>query len=241
MITKKSNQAGIAEAECIGAYLGNELSILGFNMNFAPVADVITVENNDDIGYRSFGTNPELVAKMVAAEVKFIQQQNICATLKHFPGNGSIEANTHQEKGICSRSLEDMRQCEFVPFKAGIDAGVDLVMMSHMSAVNLAGEEIPATFSSIIVNKYLREELGFNKVVISDALNMKAITDYFSPAEAAINAINAGVDILLMSPNVNNAVQGVIEAVNNGMISENRIDESVSRIITLKIERGILK
>ncbi|MCI5605042.1 MAG: glycoside hydrolase family 3 protein [Clostridia bacterium] len=233
-------EAGIARAKAVGVYLGTELSALGFNMDFAPVADVITVENNEDIGDRSFGSNPELVAKMVAAEVDGMQSRNICATLKHFPSNGSTVTNTHNEKGVCTRTLDEMRQCEFIPFKAGIDAGADVVMVAHMAAVNVVGDEIPSTLSSIIIQDYLRGELGFDKVVISDALNMGAITSVYSPAEAAVEAVKAGVDLLLMSPDVKAAGQAVLEKVKSGEITESRIDESVLRILMLKEERGIL-
>lgn len=233
-------EAGIAQAKAVGVYLGTELSALGFNMDFAPVADVITVENNEDIGDRSFGSNPELVAQMVAAEVDGMQSRNICATLKHFPSNGSTVTNTHNEKGVCTRTLDEMRQCEFIPFKAGIDAGADVVMVAHMAAVNVVGDETPSTLSSIIIQDYLRGELGFDKVVISDALNMGAITSVYSPAEAAVEAVKAGVDLLLMSPDVKAAGQAVLEKVKSGEITESRIDESVLRILMLKEERGIL-
>ena len=130
----------------VGETLGRDLKELGFNMDFAPVADVITVENNEDIGDRSFGSDPELVADMVAAEVEGMQSQNISATLKHFPSNGSTESNTHNETGVCTRTLEEMRSCEFIPFKAGIEAGADVVMVAHMAAVNVTGDETRLLF-----------------------------------------------------------------------------------------------
>lgn len=232
---------GIEEAANVGAFLGTELSALGFNMDFAPVADVITVENNEDIGDRSFGTDPELVAKMVAAEVESMQSHTVSATLKHFPSNGSTETNTHNAAAVCTRTLDEMRSCEFIPFKAGIDAGVDVVMAAHMAAVNLTGDDTPSTLSPIIIQNYLRGELGFRGLVISDALNMGAITDVYTPSEAAVMAVNAGVDLLLMSPDVKTAAQAVIEKVQSGEISGERIDESVKRILDLKEKRGILR
>ena len=234
-------ESGIEKARETGAYLGSELSSLGFNMDFAPVADVITVENNDDIGDRSFGTDPAAVAAMVSAEVEAMQKENICATLKHFPSNGSTETNTHYATGVCTRTLEEMRQCEFIPFKAGIDAGVDAVMVAHMAAVNVVGDNTPSTLSPVIIQDYLRGELGFKNVVISDALNMGAITKVYSPEEAAVKAVKAGVDLILLSPDIMSAEKAVIEAVEKGEISEERIDESVLRILTLKEKRGILK
>lgn len=224
----------------VGETLGRDLKELGFNMDFAPVADVITVENNEDIGDRSFGSDPELVADMVAAEVEGMQSQNISATLKHFPSNGSTESNTHNETGVCTRTLEEMRSCEFIPFKAGIEAGADVVMVAHMAAVNVTGDETPSTLSKTIVTDLLRGELGFSKVVISDALNMGAITSVYEPEEAAVAAVEAGVDLLLMSPDAVGSAETIIAKVESGEISEDRIDESVRRILSLKQERGIL-
>jgi beta-N-acetylhexosaminidase len=232
---------GIEEARKIGEFFGTELSELGFNMDFAPVADVITVKNNEDIGDRSFGNDPELVAKMVVAEIEGMQEQNLCAVLKHFPSNGSTETNTHESTGVCTRTLDEMRQCEFIPFKAGIDAGVDVVMVAHMAAVNIVGDETPSTLSSIIIQDYLRGELGFDKLVISDALNMGAIANVYTPEDAAVEAVKAGVDLLLMSPDPQAAEQAILEKVQSGEISEGRIDESVLRILQVKEERGILQ
>lgn len=234
-------EAGIEKARSIGEFFGEELSALGFNMDFAPVADVITVENNEDIGNRSFGTDPQLVSKMVTAEVEGMQSKNVCATLKHFPSNGSTKTNTHYGTGVCTRTLEEMRECEFIPFKAGIDAGVGAVMVAHMAAVNLAGDETPSTLSPVVIQDYLRGELGFKKVVVSDALNMGAITQVYSPDDAAVAAVEAGVDLILMSPDVMKAQQAVLEKIKSGEISEERINESVKRILDLKEEMGLLQ
>ena len=224
-----------------GEFLGTELKELGFNMDFAPVADVMTVGNNEDIGNRSFGTDPSIVAQMVAAEVDGMQSKGVSATLKHFPGNGSTSANTHYGKAICERTLEEMRKCEFIPFKAGIEMGADAVMVTHTACVNVTGDETPSTLSTVIINDYLRGELGFNKVVISDAFNMGAVTEEYTPEDAAVKAITAGVDLILMSTDVKNAHNAIVEKVRSGEISEERINESVKRILDLKEEKGLLK
>lgn len=228
------------KAREIGVTLGRELKELGFNMDFAPVTDILTVASNQDIGDRSFGTDPTLVAGMVAAQVEGMQSQNLSATLKHFPGCGSTAANTHLETGASSRTLEEMRNAEFLPFQAGIDAGADFVMVAHMSAPAITGDETPAILSPIIVTDLLRKELGFEKVIITDALNMGAITSAYTPEESAVLAVEAGVDMLLMSPDIDVAAKAIKEAVESGEIPESRIDESVRRILTLKQERGIL-
>lgn len=229
------------EAYDVGAGLGKNLSELGFNVDFAPVADVLVVSNNEDIGDRSFGTDPELVAKMVDAEVRGMQENGVSSTLKHFPSNGSTSANTHYGYGECTRTLEEMRATEFIPFKAGIDAGTDFVMVAHMAAVNVTGTDTPSTLSSMIIQDLLRKELGFKKIVISDALNMGAITDFYSPEDAALEAVKAGVDLVLMSTDFKSAAAAIVSAVESGEISEERINESVLRILALKDEKGMLK
>lgn len=228
------------EAAQIGATLGKELREIGFNVDFAPVADIITVENNDDIGDRSFGEDPQLVAGMVAAEVKAMSDNGLIATLKHFPSNGSTETNTHYGSGVCTRTLDELRANEFIPFKAGIDAGADMVMVAHMAVPDITGDETPSTLSSVVIKDLLRNELGFGGVVVSDALNMGAITSQYTPLEAAMKAIDAGADILLMSPDVRNTATGIINAVYAGDITEERINESVDRILKLKLKRGIM-
>lgn len=228
------------EAKEIGASIAKDLKELGFNLDFAPVADLLMIENNEDIGNRSFGRDPELVSKMVSAEVTGMQNGGVSATLKHFPGNGSTVANTHLGYGESTRTLEEMRENEFVPFKAGIDAGVDMVMVAHMSAVEITGDETPSTLSKKIVTELLRDELGFEKVIVSDALNMGAITEKYSPGEAAAAAVDAGIDLLLMSPDFPAAVEELKQKIADGTLSEERIDESVRRILTLKYEREII-
>ena len=225
-------------AKKVGETLANELISIGFNMDFAPVTDVITVDGNEDIGDRSFGTDPALVSSMVSAQVKGMQDNGLIATLKHFPSNGSTLSNTHKEAGICTRTLDEMRKTEFIPFKAGIEAGADVIMIAHMTAVEL--DDVPATISKTVVTDILRNELSFDGVVISDALNMGAITSSYSPEEVAVSAINAGVDLLLMSPDVKSVANTIIEKVHTGEISQKRIDESVTRILLLKKKRGII-
>ena len=225
-------------AKKVGETLANELLSLGFNMDFAPVTDVITVDGNEDIGDRSFGTDPTLVANMVSAQVKGMQDNGLIATLKHFPSNGSTVSNTHKEAGICTRTLDEMRNTEFIPFKAGIEAGADVIMIAHMTAAEL--DDVPSTISKTVVTDVLRNELNFAGVIVSDALNMGAITSSYSPEEVAILAVNAGVDLLLMSPDVKSAANAIIQKVHNGEISQRRIDESVTRILLLKKKRGII-
>ena len=222
---EKAKEAGTA----IGAYL----SQFGFNVDFAPVADVVSAENAV-IGNRSFGSDPNVVGTMVAAEVQGLQESGVSACLKHFPGIGDTTTDTHDEKTVSEKTLEDMQQTDLPAFQSGIDAGADFVMVSHMSLPNVIGDDTPCSLSGAVISDLLRNQLGYNGIVITDALDMSAITDYYSSAEAAVKAIEAGADMLLMPENFEEAYQGLLEAVQNGTISEDRINESLKRIYRVK-------
>ncbi len=227
------------EARKIGERLGSELSGLGFNMDFAPVADVLINKDNTEIGKRSFGTDPEDVAAKVAAEVEGIQSMGVAATLKHFPGHGSAVTNSHDGTSVSQRSSEQLHSAELIPFESGIGAGADFVMVSHLSLPNVTGSDEPASLSEPIVTGLLRDELGYDGIVITDALNMGAATVY-TPGEAAVMAVNAGADMLLMPDDLEAAYNGLLDAVKSGLITEERIDKSVERIMSLKREMGLI-
>lgn len=221
------------KAKEVGTTIGTYLSQSGFNVDFAPVADVVSAENAV-IGNRSFGSDPNVVGTMVAAEVQGLQESGVSACLKHFPGIGDTTTDTHDEKTVSEKTLEDMQQNDFPAFQAGIDAGADFVMVSHMSLPNVVGDDTPCSLSGTVISDLLRNQLGYDGIVITDALDMSAITDSYSSAEAAVKAIEAGADMLLMPENFEEAYQGVLEAVQNGTISEERINESLKRIYRVK-------
>lgn len=221
------------KAKEVGTTIGTYLSQSGFNVDFAPVADVVSAENAV-IGNRSFGSDPNVVGTMVAAEVQGLQESGISACLKHFPGIGDTTTDTHDEKTVSEKTLEDMQQNDLPAFQAGIDAGADFVMVSHMSLPNVVGDDTPCSLSGTVISDLLRNQLGYDGIVITDALDMSAITDSYSSAEAAVKAIEAGADMLLMPENFEEAYQGVLEAVQNGTISEERINESLKRIYRVK-------
>ncbi len=227
------------EAREIGERLGAELSELGFNMDFAPVADVLVNKNNTEIGSRSFGTDPEDVAQKVAAEVEGMQSMGVSAVLKHFPGHGSAVTNSHDGTSVSQRTLQEIRGAELIPFESGISAGADFVMVSHLSLPNVTGSETPSSLSKYIITDILRNELGYDGIVITDALNMGAATVY-TPGEASVMAVEAGADMLLMPENLKEAHDGLLSAVKAGRITEERIDESVTRILSLKREMGLI-
>ena len=222
-----------------GATIAADISAFGFNLDFAPVADVVTNPNNREIGNRSFSSDPAVAAEMVAAMVDGLQSGGVLSCLKHFPGHGSTEADSHKGASVTQRTADELRGTELVPFRAGIAAGAGLVMISHMSAPNVTGSDVPCDLSPVVVTDLLRGELGFAGVVITDSHEMGAITDYYTPAEAAVLALQAGCDIVLMPENLEQAVQGVLDAAADGSLTQARIDESVLRILTLKLRAGI--
>ncbi len=224
----------------MGETIGKEIKQLGFNLNFAPVADVKTNELNTEIGNRSFGDDERLVSEMVVEVVKGLQDQGVSATLKHFPGHGDASDDSHEGAVNVENDINRLRKIELVPFKAGIKAGADLIMVSHISISRVTGTTEPASLSSLVMKDMLRTEMGFDGVIITDAMNMKAITDYCDVKEAAVTCILSGADICLMPQDLGVAYKAVLEAVENGVITEKRIDESVTRILELKIKRGII-
>lgn len=221
-------------AKNVGKTLGAELSALGFTVDFAPVADVLVNKDNKEIGNRSFGADAEAVAKMVASEVKGFKESSMLCALKHFPGHGSAAVNSHNGRAESKRTLSELRACEFLPFKAGIDAGADFVMVSHMALTADGFENVPSSLSRRVITDLLKGELGFSGIVITDALNMGAVTEEYSPGEAALAAINAGADMLLMPEDLSEAKEAIISAVSEGTITEARIDESVEKILRAK-------
>lgn len=220
----------------VGVTIGSFLSNLGFNMNNAPVADVLTNPTNTVIGSRSFGTDCILVSEMVLAEIKGLQEKKVIPVIKHYPGHGSTEADTHNGYAYTNKTLDEMMKNELVPFIAAIDAGVDVIMVSHISCPSIVGDGTPTSLSEKMIQEILREMLGYQGVVITDALNMGAIAEDYSSSQAAIEAIKAGVDILLMPEDFQSAYQGILNAVQSGEINETRIDESLRRIIELKLK-----
>lgn len=224
----------------VGKTIGKEIKELGFNLDFAPVADINTNTENTEIGNRSFGSDTNLVSEMVSQEVKGLQSQGVSSTLKHFPGQGQCGEDTHKGYVDLNATIDRLRDVEFQPFESGISAGADMVMMSHVAVSQITGKETPASLTKLMVNDILREELQFDNVIITDAMNMKVITKFYDADQAAVMAIEAGNDMILMPDNFEQAYEGVLEAVKDGTLSESQIDESVSRILAVKIKRGIL-
>lgn len=227
--TGDSNNAYEA-MKTVGTYLTSH----GFNLNFAPVADVLTNEDNESIGDRSFSSDPSVVAGMVTSAMNGLEEVGVTACVKHFPGLGDASEDTHNGLAVIDKSLDELKQTELVPFISAIENGANMIMVGHMSLPQVVGDNTPATMSKEVISDLLRSELGFNGVVITDAMNMGAITEYYGADEAAIRAFKAGADMVLMPEDFKLAYEGVIEAVKDGTISEERINNSLKRVFRIK-------
>ncbi|MCT2537102.1 beta-N-acetylhexosaminidase [Aquibacillus koreensis] len=220
----------------IGQKLGQQLNSVGFNLDYAPVMDINSNPNNPVIGDRSYGDNASVVSQLGIQTMLGIQSENIIAVVKHFPGHGDTSVDSHIELPIVDKSLQELNKMELIPFKEAIDSGADVVMVAHILNPNL-DPTYPASMSKKVITDILRSQLDFKGVVITDDLTMGAVMNNFGIGDAAVDAIQAGSDIVLVAHDYHKVVQ-VIEhikkAVQNGDIKEDRIDESVSRIIELK-------
>lgn len=225
----------------MGKKQSQELKSLGFNMNFAPVADVLTNDQNTEIGDRSFGSDQKKVSNIISMLVENMQKQQISATLKHFPGSGEAWGDTHRGSAETKQSIQRLRSNEFLPFEAGIEANVDAVMVSHLMLSNVTEEKEPSSLSYRVMTEILRKELEYDGMIMTDAMNMKAITNNYTAAEAAVKAIGAGADIVVMPEDLGKAYEAVRKAVKNGDIEESAIDKAVERIIYTKLKRGVIQ
>ena len=212
-----------------------DLAQFGFDLDLAPVADIWSNPDNTVIGDRAYSTDAATAAGLVAAAVEGFHAGGTACTLKHFPGHGDTSGDSHYGSVYVYKTLDELRENELIPFQAGIDAGADAVMIGHLIVSDVSDE--PALFSRELVTSLLREEMGFDGVVMTDGLQMQAMTDHYTSGEIAVKAVQAGVDILLCPADLEQAVTALEQAVADGTISETRIDESVLRILNLKLSR----
>lgn len=219
----------------VGDTIGAYLSKLGFNFDFAPDADVISNEYNTVIGDRSFGSDPQTVTQFAAAVSKGLQNNNVLSTFKHFPGHGGTEGDTHEGFAYTNKTYDELKACEMIPFMAAAKNEVDAVMAAHISVPNLLGDNTPCSLSYTMITEILREDLGYSGLIVTDALNMGAIVNLYSAAEAAVMAVKAGNDLLLMPEDFQAATEGILQAVASGEITEERINQSVRRILKAKM------
>ncbi len=224
----------------VAEYIASYLKEYGFNMDFAPVADVNTNPENIVIGDRAFGSDAEEVSRMVGEYLDGLHVHGIAGSIKHFPGHGDTKGDTHTGYVAVSKTWPELLRAEIVPFRENLHKA-DSVMIAHITMQNVTRDGLPATLSREIITGKLREELGYTGVVIADAMMMGAIKEHYTSAESAVLALEAGCDVLLMPYDYVAAFDGVVEAVESGRLSEARIDESVKRIMNLKERLGMSK
>ncbi|PBB05525.1 beta-N-acetylhexosaminidase [Salimicrobium humidisoli] len=219
-----------------GEILGAQMNELGFNLDFAPVLDVNSNPDNPVIGDRSFSSDPETVSELGIQVMKGIEEQGVVPVIKHFPGHGDTSVDSHLNLPKVTKSYEELKQMELIPFKQAIEAGADVTMTSHI-LLPAFDDQYPASMSEAVITDVLRDDLGFEGVVITDDLTMGAITNEYSVEDAAVETVKAGGDLLLMAHD-SNLISTVFNelkaAVENGELSEARINESVERIADLK-------
>ncbi|OLT48404.1 beta-N-acetylhexosaminidase [Saccharomonospora sp. CUA-673] len=233
-----------AAAERSAAITGSELRAMGINQDFAPTADVNSNPENPIIGSRSFSSDPQLASEFVAAQIHGFQDsgtptETVSSSAKHFPGHGDTSTDSHVDLPVIDRTEEEWRKLDLPPFQAAIDAGIDSIMTAHIQFPNLDPSGNPATLSKPIMTGLLREELGYDGVVVTDSLQMQGVRELHPDSEIPVLALEAGVDQMLMPPDLDLAIDSILEAVESGRITEQRIDESVLRILKLKQKRGI--
>ena len=223
-------------AYAAGDAIGTYLSDLGFNLDFAPDADVLTNPDNQVVKDRSFGSDAALVGEMALACLEGLQSHHVIGVLKHFPGHGATLGDSHDGYAYTDKTYEELAAEDMLPFMEGIKEGAPVIMTGHISTPNATGNELPASLSPQMTTEILREKLGYEGLIITDALNMKAIFDQYTSGEACIMALEAGADMLLMPADFTAAYEGVLAAVGEGRITQERLNESVKRILEVKME-----
>lgn len=224
----------VSAAQNAGNTLGTYLAGYGFNVNFAPVSDVV-VEGNTLIGERGFGSDQGQVSSMVTAFVEGSKSTGVSTCLKYFPGLGDVEGNACEGMITSDKAIEAFMERDFPAYQSGISAGADFVMVSHLSLPNVTGDNTPSSLSGKMVTEILRQQLGFQGIIITDAMNVAAITEYYTADEAAVKALQAGVDMIFMPEDYGTAYTGVLEALQNGSLTEEQINESLRRIFRVKL------
>lgn len=229
-IGRKDDSTNAYEA---GKSIGSLMSAYGLNLDLAPVADVLS-GNSTGIGNRTFGTDAQTVSDMALEVIRGIQEEDVNAAMKYFPGYGAASSNMSGFPVINS-SLDELKKKEFLPYSNAIAQGMDFVMVGHISVPNVTGDDTPASLSEKMISEVLRKDLGFKGIVMTDYLNDKTIVKNYSAADAAVKAIQAGADLLLEPDDLEAAYEGVLKAVKKGDITEDRLDESIYRIFRVKL------
>jgi len=231
--------AEMEDAAYAGTSIGSILGELGINVDFAPVADVNTNPDNPVIGTRAFSSDPQAAASKVAEFITAIQKMGVSACAKHFPGHGDTAMDSHLGETYVEHDMERLRSVEFVPFEQAITAGTDFIMAGHIKTPNATTDGLPATLSAEMLG-ILRNELGFDGIIITDAMNMGAIVEEYGAGESAVMAVQAGIDMVLMPLSMEEAHAALTDAVGKGIISEERVNDALWHILSLKYDKGLL-
>jgi len=218
--------------------MATDIASFGFNLDFAPVCDVWSNPDNTVIGKRAYSDDFKQAAELITYAIEGFHDGGVLCTLKHFPGHGDTAEDSHYGSAYVSKSLDELRQEEFLPFEVGIASGADMVMMGHLIVTDV--DDLPATLSYKITTDILRKELGYDGVIVTDSLSMQALTKYYSSSDIAVKAFEAGADLLLCPRSLNDSINAIMNAVSSAEISEKYLDESVKRILTLKVKSGII-
>lgn len=232
-IGEKGDDALAREA---GRQIAAYLTPLGVNMTFAPTLD--TLIDQEKPGAQTYGSDPSLVSRMGRAMAEGLREGGVLPCFTHFPGHGTKEGTLLSNIGI-SRTLDDMRALEWIPFQDAIDEGAEMILVSH-GKVRLMGEDVSCSFSSAMLKNILREQMGFDGVIVTDALRMSAVTSVYKKGQECVSALKAGADLLLLPPDLHKAVAAVKNAVASGEITMQRIEESVERILAVKIQMSVI-
>ena len=225
----------VQQARQAGETIGSYLSELGFNLDFAPDADVLTNPDNTVVKKRSFGSDPRVVSDMSLEVAQGLAQHQVYSVYKHFPGHGATAGDTHQGYAYTDKTLDELKQSELIPFENAIQNNAAFIMAAHISAPRVTGDDTPASLSKTMITDILRGQMGYDGIVVTDAMNMGAVTEQYTSAQAAVKALQAGADLVLMPEDFQEAYQGVLDAVKDGTLTEQRINESVTRIVKVKV------
>ncbi len=224
-------------AKEVGRVMAEEMRVFGINMDFAPVIDIYSNPKNTVIGKRAFGTDAKTVSDMALSLADGLEENGIIPVYKHFPGHGNTAVDSHVSLPIVDKSKEELYDLDLIPFQKAIENHASVIMIGHLAVPSITGDNTPASLSKKLITDFLKGEMKFNGLVVTDALNMGALTKYYSKSEIPVKAIQAGVDILLMPASPEDAVSEIVKAVQSGKIKESQIDASVRKILKLKYEK----
>lgn len=221
----------------VGEVIGEELEVFGINVDFAPVLDIVESRNQSFIGSRSFGTTPDLVSQMGIQLGKGLEDKGVIPVYKHFPGHGSTTTDSHYDLPVINKTKDELMEKELIPFKKAIGEGADIIMIGHLAIPKITNDKTPASLSKTLITDLLKTELNYQGLVVTDALNMGALTNNYKESEIYEMAINAGVDLLLMPKSSTSAMSSIKASIASGKISEDQINNSVRKILTLKYSK----